>query len=1018
MDAKRSRGAEGGSGEQEVEDEFACAGMLRGSLTSMHATVERIFRVTFGIGADDLPNGNNGQIWLKLQGQSSDVKAAKLFIKGVVNQENQQEVPYPGPLHCIFCGAKGLFMDSLIKNTSALIVVGSIGSLLISGLDEPVVQAYSLIADLVARYEGTQTRRTEMGDRGLGESLDSRRAFKALVEKWEDRHILDLLVLPGAVKEILLDLVKESGLGSSANLALVHENIGVKLQGDSRDEWGKSSGHNQTYLHPFSSTDWLAEGKLVNDDSVARNSSVQDIFSPVGNRGKAEGSEERLLHSPQEVGEEEQLEKQATGVNMDKQQGDSEEPERQLSMGNKEFWLLLKFFTAMGYTEDVVKRVLKKTGPKEASQILDLVQQEQDLSDREQNICSGSGTKKQDGVALGEEQPCETEHKEEEDIQPGGSKIKHSNGEVRGVLVGEEVEVTRNTPKHSQGEASVEENETEQQEDFVLGVMKKAAATCGYTEENVTKVYSMLAEGSTHQLLLELQKKGSGETEGYKEKTAEIHNALMEREGPNFGPALTEAKGGFDLFSHKEIRNSDEGQIKVPTHSALLAEVDLCTWGDKPQQLPTNQYTSQSNYQQPLNKLRPHQDVLQEVKGPPMPTYSSSLDPPLTSPFYHNKQQGQNNYRLNPATSKQKHQPHINATNSKRHSANSSKQEQQAQPNIFLGNDPPSTRARDRQPFMPSPSVVVTGEQRFLEGLQTPFLLKLTDKPGDPNLRAIIIDGSNVAMSHGLGHFFSCRGIALAVQHFWDRGHRHISALVPQWRQKSDPRIKEQHYMTDLQNLGLLSYTPSREVQGKRISSYDDRLILQLAQRNDGVIVTNDNLRDLCDETPVWRDIIKKRLLQYTFVGDLFMVPDDPLGRGGPHLDDFLRLGHRTPDPGNHSFAGVASTFPSSKPPRSQTEPLNFRDRKPGSALDAPSVGGRGRGKRWEADPQHRQPGAAAHRQPVNPDRNPAETAQLREQLLSVFPGHDNMVTLVLQCHAAERDINVLSDLILEEQKN
>lgn len=35
------------------------------------------------------------------------------------------------------------------------------------------------------------------------------------------------------------------------------------------------------------------------------------------------------------------------------------------------------------------------------------------------------------------------------------------------------------------------------------------------------------------------------------------------------------------------------------------------------------------------------------------------------------------------------------------------------------------------------------------------------------------------------------------------------------------------------------------------------------------------------------------RLLQYTFVGDLFMVPDDPLGRSGPHLDQFLRLQQR-----------------------------------------------------------------------------------------------------------------------------
>lgn len=44
-------------------------------------------------------------------------------MKGVVNQEAQQEIQFPEVLHCVFCGAKGLFMDCLIKNTSAHIVV-------------------------------------------------------------------------------------------------------------------------------------------------------------------------------------------------------------------------------------------------------------------------------------------------------------------------------------------------------------------------------------------------------------------------------------------------------------------------------------------------------------------------------------------------------------------------------------------------------------------------------------------------------------------------------------------------------------------------------------------------------------------------------------------------------------------------------------------------------------------------------------------------------------------------------
>lgn len=40
--------------------------------------------------------------------------------------------------------------------------------------------------------------------------------------------------------------------------------------------------------------------------------------------------------------------------------------------------------------------------------------------------------------------------------------------------------------------------------------------------------------------------------------------------------------------------------------------------------------------------------------------------------------------------------------------------------------------------------------------------------------------------SHGLHRFFSCRGIALAVETFWKRGHREITVFVPQWRQKRD----------------------------------------------------------------------------------------------------------------------------------------------------------------------------------------------------------------------------------------
>lgn len=1004
MDDERNDGGAGGGGDGggqlEVEDEFACAGMLRGSLTSLHDTVERIFRVTFRIGADDLPHGN-GQIWLKLRGPSNNVKAAKLFVKGVVNQEEQQEVSYPGVLHCVFCGAKGLFMDCLIKSTSAHIVVSSPGFLLISGIAEPVVRAYSLITDLVERYEGTQSRRSETVDRGPGESLESRRAFKTLVEKWDDRHILDLLVLPGSVKEILLDLVKESGLGSSPYPALTDGIAGAGLHGNLEDRWDKPSAITYTLPEDSSTADRWVEGMTAGSgkDAAAKDPFLHSFSTSAGARGRAEGAEERQMHSPQEVGEEEHPEPAGPSGTKEKERlEEEEEQQQQLSVGNKEFLLLLRFFTAMGYTEDVVKRVLARTGLKEASQILDLVQQEQDRSDREQR------EKNQDALNQSERnRPCETEHREDEDATGGGGDTAISS-DVEMLEVNEgKGDGATGSIRHFEGEGSAEEKEEGNEEDFVLGVLKKAAASCGYAEQNVAKVYSTLPDRSTHQLLLELQRVRISDTDASREGPREMDDVVLEKEGQKAEPAEDEARRDVPARLLTPAEKRDTGDTEAPDRTAPVVEPDLFPWVQQPKQ-----------HQPPKSQI-PHQTILPEVKGPPMPTYASSLDPPFTN-FQPNKQYIHN---FNPPTSKLNHP----AQDPKPQSSTSLKQALQAsQPSIFTRSDLSPTRARERQGFMSASSVVVTGEQRFLEGLQTPFDLKLTDKPGDPKLRTIIIDGSNVAMSHGLGHFFSCRGIALAVQHFWDRGHRHISAMLPQWRQKSDFKNKEQHYLTELQKLGLLSYTPSREVHGKRISSYDDRLMLQLAQKTDGVIVTNDNLRDLSDESPVWRDIIKKRLLQYTFVGDHFMVPDDPLGRGGPHLDDFLRSEHRTPDPGNHSFAGVATTFPSFKPPRSQTEVLNFRDRTLGGALDGAGGGsrgkGRGHGKGWDVGHQHRKHGAAGPGQGFGADRTPQETASLREQLCQVFLGQDNTVTLVLQCHPAETDINVLSDLILEQQKD
>ncbi|EDW59657.1 probable ribonuclease ZC3H12B [Drosophila virilis] len=158
------------------------------------------------------------------------------------------------------------------------------------------------------------------------------------------------------------------------------------------------------------------------------------------------------------------------------------------------------------------------------------------------------------------------------------------------------------------------------------------------------------------------------------------------------------------------------------------------------------------------------------------------------------------------------------------------------------------------------------------------------------SLRHIVIDGSNVALSHGNNTIFSCRGIRICVEWFRQRGHSHITAFVPNWRKElANNNITEQELLYELEHERVLVFTPSRHLDGKRVSCYDDRFILKLAVETDGIVVSNDNYRDLLLESNEFRKVVQERLLMYSFVDDIFMPPDDPLGRAGPTLDMFLR---------------------------------------------------------------------------------------------------------------------------------
>ena len=150
---------------------------------------------------------------------------------------------------------------------------------------------------------------------------------------------------------------------------------------------------------------------------------------------------------------------------------------------------------------------------------------------------------------------------------------------------------------------------------------------------------------------------------------------------------------------------------------------------------------------------------------------------------------------------------------------------------------------------------------------------------------------------HGNGRLFSCNGILIAVRWFLQKGHQQVTVFVPSWRKEAsrpETPISDQEILYQLERDNYLVFTPSRRIGTKRIVCYDDRFIVRLATMTDGIIVSNDNFRDLMDEKPEWRNTIEQRLLMFTFVNDIFMIPEDPLGRHGPRLEEFLQKDLRT----------------------------------------------------------------------------------------------------------------------------
>lgn len=164
---------------------------------------------------------------------------------------------------------------------------------------------------------------------------------------------------------------------------------------------------------------------------------------------------------------------------------------------------------------------------------------------------------------------------------------------------------------------------------------------------------------------------------------------------------------------------------------------------------------------------------------------------------------------------------------------------------------------------------------------------RLNDKA---NLRPIVVDGSDVALSGQPNRQLFSLGRVHTVVEYFDKRQHAVYVIVPQWRKEQLVASSDKLILSDMEQRGLVHYSPSKRVGGKRMYCDDDSFILNLAVIKNAIIVSNDNFKRFLNQRDEFKQVIEQRVLMYSFVDDNFIPAEDPLGKNGPSLSNFLRF--------------------------------------------------------------------------------------------------------------------------------
>ncbi|XP_069453780.1 protein NYNRIN isoform X1 [Ovis canadensis] len=914
--------------------------------------VQRIFRVKLNAfqSRPDTP-----YFWLQLEGPRENMGKAKEYLKGLCSPELWKEVRYPAALHCAFLGAQGLFLDCLCWSTLAYLVPGPPGSLMVGGLTESFIMTQNWLEELVGRLRWGPA--PLLTPRGIWEA-EVTRAFGALVWIRGDQYAGDLLQLPPAVQELLLSLVRDaagkediiqwlSRIGTSDSrsdpellICPTHQ----QKEGPTMVAVGDGPGPFVEMGSPENSkrlTSLGATGAVISGTpgpNTQQETANQLVRVTSNNQGGVDCSREEgsvQASSSQDPVDHTQASSQQRQVRRGEDKLPLQPPVSALSVCSPwkawtpgptfapmwpgaiaaTFWRINELhslhlawllsqacFSFPFWQRPLGPIQFKLPGQNPLPLNLGWKQKELvPLPSVESPDCTPDGGP--GGEAALQNCPGPETPKKVVSllVVSGGSGVKDKS--IPGLpQIGPPLTSTPQLQARSE-----------------LGDQGSVQWDCKGPEEGPdaappTGQGVPAAQGG---LTAPLGPDSKTVPETLKVPMAA---AMPTAQTPPTSPALPAApkvpETQMMAAAHEERAASEVPSVPtkpaaqvVPTaqkaaaphtpaaqkrQAAKASPTGPQTPRAQPGPAPKTGPTAPKAPAAPQTSRTPKMPAAQKAPAGP----GSTLDPgKLVS-------EGQPPSRGSASFLKGQGQPGSQGPQCSGALAPSSKRQPQVEGLLGAGEGTP------RQPTRhPQASNTVTSFQRYHEALNTPFELDLSEEPGNPELRRVVIDGSSVAMVHGLQHFFSCRGIAMAVQYFWNRGHREVTVFIPTWQLKKNRRVRESHFLTKLHSLKMLSITPSQLENGKKITTYDYRFMVKLAEETDGIIVTNEQLHVLMNNSK--KLMVKDRLLPFTFAGNLFMVPDDPLGRDGPTLDEFLKKPNRLDtDIGN--FLKVWKTLPPS----------------------------------------------------------------------------------------------------------